>query len=244
MYKNFNITESEKEQILNRLKENGYGQPINEQQQSLTQPGDVSVARVKSNSNSLFLGKTVTLYANQSDANQAYGSKKSISNSKGSIVCKITKVMSADNNGVKLQAIPLNENLGYETTRSGSSWKQADDVSYGGWQNSTENRSGGEQWITFMFNKNNETFTILDSSTDTKFGPIIQNGDKATVSTENVPMPEDITSIPYYNYSLRDALVNEFYQTDFSRNNKQNSPTDQIAEGKQILMDVFKKLIK
>jgi hypothetical protein len=31
MYKNFNITESEKEQILNRLKENGYGQPINEQ---------------------------------------------------------------------------------------------------------------------------------------------------------------------------------------------------------------------
>jgi len=31
MYKNFNITESEKGQILNRLKENGYGQPINEQ---------------------------------------------------------------------------------------------------------------------------------------------------------------------------------------------------------------------
>jgi hypothetical protein len=31
MYKNFNITDSEKEQILNRLKENGYGQPINEQ---------------------------------------------------------------------------------------------------------------------------------------------------------------------------------------------------------------------
>jgi len=31
MYKNFNITESEKEQILNRLKENGYRQPINEQ---------------------------------------------------------------------------------------------------------------------------------------------------------------------------------------------------------------------
>ena len=31
MYKNFNITESEKEEILNRLKENGYGQPINEQ---------------------------------------------------------------------------------------------------------------------------------------------------------------------------------------------------------------------
>ena len=29
MYKNFNITESEKEQILNRLKENGYGQPSN-----------------------------------------------------------------------------------------------------------------------------------------------------------------------------------------------------------------------
>ena len=29
MYKNFNITESEKEQILNRLKENGYGQPTN-----------------------------------------------------------------------------------------------------------------------------------------------------------------------------------------------------------------------
>ena len=28
MYKNFNITESEKEQIINRLKENGYGQPI------------------------------------------------------------------------------------------------------------------------------------------------------------------------------------------------------------------------
>jgi hypothetical protein len=31
MYKNFNITDSEKEQILNRLKDNGYGQPINEQ---------------------------------------------------------------------------------------------------------------------------------------------------------------------------------------------------------------------
>ena len=29
MYKNFNITESEKEQILNRLKENGYRQPTN-----------------------------------------------------------------------------------------------------------------------------------------------------------------------------------------------------------------------
>lgn len=29
MYKNFNITESEKEQILNRLKENGYKQPLN-----------------------------------------------------------------------------------------------------------------------------------------------------------------------------------------------------------------------
>jgi len=37
MYKNFNITESEKEQILNRLKENGYGQPINEQKVKPTQ---------------------------------------------------------------------------------------------------------------------------------------------------------------------------------------------------------------
>jgi len=31
MYKNFNLTESEKEQILNRLKQNGYRKPINEQ---------------------------------------------------------------------------------------------------------------------------------------------------------------------------------------------------------------------
>ena len=37
MYKNFNITESEKEQILNRLKENGYGQPINEQKTQTSQ---------------------------------------------------------------------------------------------------------------------------------------------------------------------------------------------------------------
>jgi len=39
MYKNFNITESEKEEILNRLKENGYGQPINEQSVKPTQNG-------------------------------------------------------------------------------------------------------------------------------------------------------------------------------------------------------------
>jgi hypothetical protein len=38
MYKNFNITESEKEQILNRLKENGYGQPINEQKAPIKKP--------------------------------------------------------------------------------------------------------------------------------------------------------------------------------------------------------------
>ena len=38
MYKNFNITESEKEQILNRLKENGYGQPINEQNFPIPKP--------------------------------------------------------------------------------------------------------------------------------------------------------------------------------------------------------------
>ena len=31
MYKNFNLTESEREEILNRLKENGYKQPISEQ---------------------------------------------------------------------------------------------------------------------------------------------------------------------------------------------------------------------
>ena len=37
MYKNFNITESEKEEILNRLKENGYGQPINEQKTQTSQ---------------------------------------------------------------------------------------------------------------------------------------------------------------------------------------------------------------
>jgi hypothetical protein len=229
MYKNFNITESEKEQILNRLKENGYGQPINEQQKSLYQPGDRSVARVQSNSNSLFIGKTVTLYSNQSDANQAYGSKKSISNSKGAIVCKITQVMSANNDGVRLQAIPLNEVLGSETTLQGLSWKQADDVSYGGWHydpNRTlgSDSGGDQQWISFMFNKNNETFTILDISHDM---------DEPT-----------ITSIPYYNYSLRDTLVNEFFQTDFAKNNKQDTPTDQIAEGKQVLIGTFKKLIK
>jgi hypothetical protein len=38
MYKNFNLTESEKEQILNRLKENGYGQPINEQNAPVKKP--------------------------------------------------------------------------------------------------------------------------------------------------------------------------------------------------------------
>jgi hypothetical protein len=38
MYKNFNITESEKEEILNRLKENGYGQPINEQNAPIKKP--------------------------------------------------------------------------------------------------------------------------------------------------------------------------------------------------------------
>ena len=38
MYKNFNITESEKEQILNRLRENGYGQPINEQNAPVKKP--------------------------------------------------------------------------------------------------------------------------------------------------------------------------------------------------------------
>jgi hypothetical protein len=47
MYKNFNITESEKEQILNRLKENGYGQPINEQKARPSQTGGVSQELVK-----------------------------------------------------------------------------------------------------------------------------------------------------------------------------------------------------
>ena len=37
MYKNFNITEFEREEILNRLKENGYGQPINEQKTQTSQ---------------------------------------------------------------------------------------------------------------------------------------------------------------------------------------------------------------
>ena len=40
MYKNFNITESEKEQILNRLKENGYRQPTNKKVISEQPEGD------------------------------------------------------------------------------------------------------------------------------------------------------------------------------------------------------------
>jgi thiol-disulfide isomerase/thioredoxin len=47
MYKNFNITESEKEQILNRLKENGYGQPINEQKSKPSQIGGAAQELVK-----------------------------------------------------------------------------------------------------------------------------------------------------------------------------------------------------
>ena len=38
MYKNFNLTESERKEILNRLKENGYGQPINEQNAPVNKP--------------------------------------------------------------------------------------------------------------------------------------------------------------------------------------------------------------
>ena len=37
MYKNFKLTESEKEQILNMHKSHGYGQPLNEQSPQLTQ---------------------------------------------------------------------------------------------------------------------------------------------------------------------------------------------------------------
>ncbi len=43
MYKNFNISESEKEQILNRLRENGYGQPINEQKTPSPSNGQVGI---------------------------------------------------------------------------------------------------------------------------------------------------------------------------------------------------------
>ena len=47
MYKIFNITESEKEQILNRLKENGYGKPINEQKAKPSQMGNFTQELVK-----------------------------------------------------------------------------------------------------------------------------------------------------------------------------------------------------
>jgi type VI protein secretion system component Hcp len=244
MYKNFTLTESEKEEILNRLKENGYGQPINEQQQSLYQPGDVSVARVQSNSSNLFLAKTVTLYSSQYDANRAYSTGKSLADSKGSIVCKITQIRSANNDGVTFQAVPINEKLGHETSRAGLSWKQTDDVAYGGFQDSTESRPGGSQWITFMYVKNDQSFKILDSSTDQILTIMSQNDNNAEAQVTNRKMPQDVTSIPYYNYSLRDAIVKEFYNTDYASNDKQHTPTDQIAEGKQILIDTFKKLIK
>jgi hypothetical protein len=45
MYKNFNISESEKEEILNRLRENGYGQPINEQKTPSPSNGKVGTPK-------------------------------------------------------------------------------------------------------------------------------------------------------------------------------------------------------
>ncbi len=204
---------------------------IDEQQQSLYKPGDAYVATVKSNSPTEFLAKTVTMYASQSDANSAYSSGKSIPNSKGSIVCKITKVISADNNGVKLQAVPINQNLGMNNTQMG--WKQSDVVSYGGFQNSTNERSGGQQWITFMFNRTNDTFTIIDSSTDTQGTITSQDGNDATASMTHTQMPEDMM-VPYYNYSLRDALNKEFFTTDYASNSKPNA-SQNLAEGKHVL---------
>ena len=44
MYKNFNITESEREEILNRLKDNGYKQPISEQK---VRPGQKPVVNAE-----------------------------------------------------------------------------------------------------------------------------------------------------------------------------------------------------
>lgn len=74
MYKNFIITESEKEEILNKHKNMGYGKPINEQSEK-TGPIDPSD----------FLGKTVTLYKNPKDDMKAFQSNISIPQSRGAM---------------------------------------------------------------------------------------------------------------------------------------------------------------
>ena len=54
MYKNFNLTESEKEQILNMHKDHGYGQPLNESfdDYKMSAPRSKSISKISSKLNS------------------------------------------------------------------------------------------------------------------------------------------------------------------------------------------------
>lgn len=77
MYKNFNITESEKEQILDRLKENGYKQPINKK--VMSEERHISLDILKSQYNIKFRDGNNIVVQNKAanltdnDRNEGYG---------------------------------------------------------------------------------------------------------------------------------------------------------------------------
>lgn len=101
MYKNFNLTDKERQQIMEMHQSRGYRQPLTED-----------------NRGSKLIGRTATFYTNQADALAAFKSGKSITTSPGAVLGTITKMANVDNDTVSFH---VKTTGGVHDTRSGLS---------------------------------------------------------------------------------------------------------------------------
>jgi hypothetical protein len=132
MYKNFTLTESEKEQILNMHKEHGYKKPLNEQgEPTMTtsvvgpKPKDTVMQKIPStdprNGKNIkqpekLVGKKATFYKNPEDAKMAYQAGKSNPQSEGSVIATIGQFTSTSQKNVTFSIVIDSTQSNYNTS--------------------------------------------------------------------------------------------------------------------------------
>lgn len=137
MYKNFKLTESEREEILNSHKAHGYKKPLSEQSEPVSlpypsgsepkpvhngstkfepiNPTDPKFGKNVKQSENL-IGKKATFYANEADAVAAYQAGKSNPQSRGSIIGKIESIDYVDNDSLHITIVADSSQTNYSTT--------------------------------------------------------------------------------------------------------------------------------
>lgn len=202
MYKNFTLTESEKEQILNMHKEHGYKQPINEQGVTSTKPTVTGTKptvtginpTVTKMSQSVGGPKTDTIYNKISADDPKYGKNikqpESLIGKKATFYTNQKDAMDAYQAG---KSNPQSEGSVIATIE-GINSIDAKSVHLALVIDSAQsNYSTSRLETLIIFNRMSGTFTLSQ--------------------------PEKISGI-YYSESVKNILNNEFFSTELASNNK------------------------